>query len=138
MEEINKKNGWEVGIHVDGASGGFVAPFVYPDLEWDFRVKNVVSINASGHKYTHSLSLFLSHTDFKAHCKCCTLVSRSVHEGAHAQQKQLFWCYTAALTQSATRRCLRLIGARSQSVTAARDCFASKNRATTCSESVSP
>ena len=50
VEEINKKNNWEVGIHVDGASGGFVAPFVYPDLEWDFRVKNVVSINASGHK----------------------------------------------------------------------------------------
>ena len=40
-----------MGIHVDGASGGFVAPFVQPDLKWDFRLKNVVSINASGHKY---------------------------------------------------------------------------------------
>ena len=37
-------------IHVDGASGAFVAPFLYPQLEWDFRCKNVVSINASGHK----------------------------------------------------------------------------------------
>lgn len=39
-----------VPIHVDAASGGFVAPFVVPDLEWDFRLKNVVSINVSGHK----------------------------------------------------------------------------------------
>ncbi|OJJ48439.1 hypothetical protein ASPZODRAFT_61761 [Penicilliopsis zonata CBS 506.65] len=38
-------------IHVDAASGGFVAPFVNPDLEWDFRLENVVSINVSGHKY---------------------------------------------------------------------------------------
>jgi glutamate decarboxylase len=41
----------DVPIHVDGASGGFVAPFLQPDLEWDFRVKRVASINASGHKY---------------------------------------------------------------------------------------
>lgn len=38
-------------IHVDAASGGFVAPFVYPNLEWDFRLERVVSINVSGHKY---------------------------------------------------------------------------------------
>ena len=38
-------------IHVDAASGGFVAPFVTPDLEWDFRLERVVSINVSGHKY---------------------------------------------------------------------------------------
>jgi len=38
-------------IHVDAASGGFVAPFVKPDLEWDFRLEKVVSINVSGHKY---------------------------------------------------------------------------------------
>lgn len=38
-------------IHVDAASGGFVAPFVKPDLEWDFRLQKVVSINVSGHKY---------------------------------------------------------------------------------------
>ena len=49
-EKINEEKGWEVKIHVDGASGAFVAPFLYPDLEWDFRLKNVVSINASGHK----------------------------------------------------------------------------------------
>jgi glutamate decarboxylase len=40
-----------VPIHVDAASGGFVAPFIYPDIEWDFRLKWVKSINASGHKY---------------------------------------------------------------------------------------
>ncbi|PYH87327.1 glutamate decarboxylase [Aspergillus ellipticus CBS 707.79] len=41
----------DVPIHVDAASGGFVAPFVKPDLEWDFRLSKVVSINVSGHKY---------------------------------------------------------------------------------------
>ncbi|KAJ4250242.1 hypothetical protein NW762_012057 [Fusarium torreyae] len=40
-----------VPIHVDAASGGFVAPFTIPDLEWDFRCEKVVSINVSGHKY---------------------------------------------------------------------------------------
>ena len=49
-EELNKKNGWDMKIHVDAASGGFVAPFVYPDLEFDFRLKNVNSVSASGHK----------------------------------------------------------------------------------------
>ena len=43
--------GPDVPIHVDGASGGFVAPFLQPDLEWDFRVPRVASINTSGHKY---------------------------------------------------------------------------------------
>ena len=51
IDELNKKTGWEVPIHVDAASGGFVAPFVYPDLLWDFRLRWVKSINVSGHKY---------------------------------------------------------------------------------------
>ncbi|KAF6217564.1 hypothetical protein HO133_006666 [Letharia lupina] len=38
-------------IHVDAASGGFVAPFVVPNLPWDFRLEKVISINVSGHKY---------------------------------------------------------------------------------------
>ena len=38
-------------MHVDAASGGFVVPFLHPDLEWDFRLPRVVSINVSGHKY---------------------------------------------------------------------------------------
>src|SRR5260370_7666206 len=38
-------------MHVDAASGGFIAPFLQPDLEWDFRIPRVQSINASGHKY---------------------------------------------------------------------------------------
>ncbi|KAI9803165.1 MAG: hypothetical protein M1826_004977 [Phylliscum demangeonii] len=41
----------ECDIHVDAASGGFVAPFLTPELEWDFRLERVVSINTSGHKY---------------------------------------------------------------------------------------
>jgi glutamate decarboxylase len=40
-----------VPIHVDAASGGFIAPFLYPELEWDFRLPLVKSINVSGHKY---------------------------------------------------------------------------------------
>jgi glutamate decarboxylase len=51
VSELNARTGWQVAIHVDAASGGFVAPFAYPDLEWDFRLDNVRSINASGHKY---------------------------------------------------------------------------------------
>ena len=47
----NAANGTDVPIHVDAASGGFVAPFLQPDLEWDFRLPQVKSINVSGHKY---------------------------------------------------------------------------------------
>ncbi len=47
----NEKTGFEVPVHIDAASGGFVAPFLHPDLKWDFRLPNVVSINVSGHKY---------------------------------------------------------------------------------------
>ncbi|KAJ5937036.1 hypothetical protein N7466_003486 [Penicillium verhagenii] len=45
------EKGLDTPIHVDAASGGFVAPFVNPDLVWDFQLPNVVSINVSGHKY---------------------------------------------------------------------------------------
>ena len=48
---IKEKRGWDIPIHVDGASGGFIAPFAYPELEWDFRLEQVKSINASGHKF---------------------------------------------------------------------------------------
>jgi glutamate decarboxylase len=51
LDEYEKKTGHSVPIHVDGASGGFVAPFVSPKLEWDFKLPRVVSINTSGHKF---------------------------------------------------------------------------------------
>jgi glutamate decarboxylase len=51
LEELNKKTGWEIGLHIDAASGGLVAPFLQPHLKWDFRLKWVKSINVSGHKY---------------------------------------------------------------------------------------
>jgi glutamate decarboxylase len=51
LDRLTAAGGPDVPIHVDGASGGFVAPFLQPDLEWDFRVPRVASINASGHKY---------------------------------------------------------------------------------------
>ena len=51
VETFNRETGRDLGIHVDAASGGMFAPFVTPELEWDFRLKNVVSINTSGHKY---------------------------------------------------------------------------------------
>ncbi len=47
----NDATGLSVPVHVDAASGGFVAPFLQPDLEWDFRLPMVKSINVSGHKY---------------------------------------------------------------------------------------
>ncbi len=51
LDRVQAAHGHDVPVHVDGASGGFVAPFLQPDLEWDFRVPRVASINASGHKY---------------------------------------------------------------------------------------
>ncbi|KAM0752131.1 glutamate decarboxylase [Meredithblackwellia eburnea MCA 4105] len=51
LDEYEAKTGISVPIHVDGASGAFVAPFAYPDLKWDFRIPRVVSINTSGHKW---------------------------------------------------------------------------------------
>lgn len=51
LDKKNKETGWETPIHVDAASGGFVAPFLNPELEWDFRLPWVKSINVSGHKY---------------------------------------------------------------------------------------
>jgi len=51
LVELNAKTGWDVPIHVDAASGGFVAPFTSPELTWDFRLPLVRSINISGHKY---------------------------------------------------------------------------------------
>ncbi|KAF8323750.1 glutamate decarboxylase [Clavulina sp. PMI_390] len=51
LEKKNAETGWDVHIHVDAASGGFVAPFVVPELKWDFRLPLVCSINTSGHKY---------------------------------------------------------------------------------------
>ncbi len=51
LDRLQAASGHDIPIHVDGASGGFVAPFLHQDLEWDFRVPRVASINASGHKY---------------------------------------------------------------------------------------
>ncbi|KAF3765800.1 glutamate decarboxylase-like protein [Cryphonectria parasitica EP155] len=51
VNDLLVERGMETPIHVDAASGGFVAPFTVPDLEWDFRLPRVVSINVSGHKY---------------------------------------------------------------------------------------
>ncbi|KAJ9541212.1 hypothetical protein OSB04_027718 [Centaurea solstitialis] len=51
LVEKNAETGWDTPIHVDAASGGFIAPFIYPELEWDFRLPLVKSINVSGHKY---------------------------------------------------------------------------------------
>jgi glutamate decarboxylase len=51
LDGLQRQTGLDIPVHVDGASGGFVAPFLVPDLEWDFRVPRVASINTSGHKY---------------------------------------------------------------------------------------
>ncbi len=47
----NSKTGYQIPIHVDAASGGFILPFLNPELKWDFRLDNVISISTSGHKY---------------------------------------------------------------------------------------
>src|SRR6476619_5764934 len=51
LDVYQRETGIDIPVHVDGASGAFIAPFVDPDLEWDFRLPRVCSINASGHKY---------------------------------------------------------------------------------------
>ncbi len=51
LDDLQTRTGLDIPVHVDAASGGFVAPFLDPDLKWDFRLDRVVSINASGHKY---------------------------------------------------------------------------------------
>ncbi|MFH1874861.1 MAG: glutamate decarboxylase [Pseudomonadota bacterium] len=51
LDKYNAKTGYDIPIHVDAASGGFIAPFLQPKLEWDFRLKWVKSINVSGHKF---------------------------------------------------------------------------------------
>jgi glutamate decarboxylase len=51
LDKLQAEQGHDVPVHVDAASGGFVAPFLHQDLEWDFRVPRVASINSSGHKY---------------------------------------------------------------------------------------
>ncbi|MGI9126037.1 MAG: glutamate decarboxylase [Mycobacterium sp.] len=51
LDKLQKKTGLDIPVHVDAASGGFVVPFLHPDLKWDFRLPRVVSINVSGHKY---------------------------------------------------------------------------------------
>jgi glutamate decarboxylase len=51
LDDLHEREGHDVRIHVDAASGGFVAPFIDETLEWDFRLPRVASINASGHKY---------------------------------------------------------------------------------------
>jgi len=51
LDDLQERTGLDIPVHVDGASGAFVAPFADPDLVWDFQLPRVASINASGHKY---------------------------------------------------------------------------------------
>ena len=51
LDKFNKKSGYDIPIHVDAASGGFILPFLNPKKRWDFRLKWVLSISTSGHKY---------------------------------------------------------------------------------------
>jgi glutamate decarboxylase len=51
LDKLEKQQGWDIPIHVDAASGGFLAPFCAPELLWDFRLARVKSINTSGHKF---------------------------------------------------------------------------------------
>ena len=51
LDRLQEERGWDIPVHVDGASGAMIAPFLDEDLEWDFRLPRVASINTSGHKY---------------------------------------------------------------------------------------
>ncbi|MER6664149.1 glutamate decarboxylase [Amycolatopsis japonica] len=51
LDDLAERSGWDIPVHVDGASGAMIAPFLDPELSWDFRLPRVASINTSGHKY---------------------------------------------------------------------------------------
>ena len=51
LDDLQQRQGLDIPVHVDGASGGFIAPFIHPSVVWDFRLPRVKSINASGHKF---------------------------------------------------------------------------------------
>lgn len=51
LDDLQKRTGLDIPIHVDGASGAMVAPFAHPSLKWDFQIPRVLSINTSGHKF---------------------------------------------------------------------------------------
>jgi glutamate decarboxylase len=51
LDDLEEEHGLNIPMHIDAASGGFIAPFVQPALVWDFRIPRVKSINASGHKF---------------------------------------------------------------------------------------
>ncbi|MEW2505182.1 glutamate decarboxylase [Amycolatopsis sp. CA-161197] len=51
LDDLQARTGWDIPVHVDGASGAMIAPFLDEDLAWDFRLPRVASINTSGHKY---------------------------------------------------------------------------------------
>ena len=51
LDEYNGRTGYNIPIHIDAASGGFILPFLNPEKKWDFRLKWVYSISTSGHKY---------------------------------------------------------------------------------------
>ena len=51
LDELEERQGWDIPIHVDAASGGFILPFLQPDFAWDFRLPRVRSINVSNHKF---------------------------------------------------------------------------------------
>jgi glutamate decarboxylase len=51
LDGLQHERGWNISVHVDGASGAMIAPFCDPELRWDFRLPRVASINTSGHKY---------------------------------------------------------------------------------------
>ena len=51
LDDLRARTGLDIPIHVDGASGAMIAPFLDEELVWDFRLSRVASINTSGHKY---------------------------------------------------------------------------------------
>jgi glutamate decarboxylase len=51
LRHVHEERGWRIPLHVDAATGGFITPFAEPELEWDFRLESVRSINASNHKF---------------------------------------------------------------------------------------
>jgi len=72
LAALNKRHNWQIGIHVDAASGGFVAPFQPLTEPWDFRNESIMTISASGHKYGQAMCgigwiIFRCYTELAEH-----------------------------------------------------------------------
>jgi glutamate decarboxylase len=88
LDDYEKKTGVSIPMHIDGASGGFVNPFLYPDYKWDFRLPRVQSINASGHNTVWSRPASAGSYSRIVKCLMRSLYSTSITSAAKLRPRR--------------------------------------------------